>query len=150
MATVEKVNAKTGERMIVERELPPDLPPTLDELLAYAAERRWLAETGGVVVAGIHVATDDRSQRKISELRRRAELGEIRTPFGFKADNGWMDLDLPSIVTVDRVVATHVQACYVTERTLVEGITADKPTITTKEEIDAAFAALALVPRSPR
>jgi hypothetical protein len=43
--------------------------PTKDELIAYAADVRWRKEVGGIVVAGVPVATDDRSKQMIIGAR---------------------------------------------------------------------------------
>lgn len=123
-------------RLIEVADPEPD-PPTVGELKAYAAAKRWAVETGGIVLpGGVQVTTDDASQRKIAELRRRAEAAEITLPFGFKAASGWVDLDLATIQAVDIAVAAHVQASYATERSVSTAI--DAGTITTLAAVDAA------------
>lgn len=114
------------------------IPPTNDRLKAYAADRRWRKETGGVALPnGVVVKTDAASQRKVAELRSRSANGEIALPFGFKAANGWIDVDLPTIEAIDRAIAAHVAACYAIERQVdgeIEG-----GVVTTTAQIDAAF-----------
>lgn len=117
---------------------PPSSVAPAADLKAYAAARRWAKESGGIVLNGAEIATDDTAQRKISELRRRAEAGEIPLPFGFKAVSGWIDADLATIVAIDQAVAAHVQAGYAKNREVDAAIAAG--TITTFAEVDAAFA----------
>jgi hypothetical protein len=115
------------------------VPPTKAQLKAYAADRRWRKETGGVTLpSGVIVRTDDAAQRKVAELRRRAEAGEIMLPFGFKAAAGWIDVGLPAIAAIDQAIAAHVAGCYALERQIAGGI--DAGTIATTMQIDAAFA----------
>ncbi|MDU8502973.1 hypothetical protein RYB01_27840, partial [Pseudomonas syringae] len=42
-------------------------------LLVYAADKRWRVETGGIVVGGMSVATDDRSKLMITGARVKAD-----------------------------------------------------------------------------
>jgi hypothetical protein len=114
--------------------------PTIELLKACAAHKRWLTENGGFTLSGITIRTDESAQRKISELRRRVDAGEIATPFEFKAANGWFALDAATITAVDRAIAAHVQACYATNKQVDDAIAAE--TITHYDEIDAAFAAI--------
>ncbi|MCX5496423.1 hypothetical protein OSH11_17080, partial [Kaistia dalseonensis] len=44
----------------------PAGPPTKAELMAYAADKRWRVETGGIVVDGAVIRTDDKSQSRVS------------------------------------------------------------------------------------
>lgn len=115
------------------------IPPTKAQLKAYAADRRWRKETGGVALPnGVVVKTDDAAQRKVAELRRRATAGEIPLPFGFKTATGWIDADLPAIAAIDQAIAAHVAACYALERQIDGEIEAGA--ITATAQIDAAFA----------
>lgn len=115
------------------------VPPTKAQLKAYAADRRWRKETGGVTLPNdVVVKTDDAAQRKVAELRRRAADGEIALPFGFKAETGWIDADLPVIEAIDQAIAAHVAACYALERQIDGDIEAGA--VTTTAQIDAAFA----------
>lgn len=77
---------------------------------------RWEKEIGGTTIGGVHVSTDDVSQRKISELRTRAEYGEISLPFDFSSNSGWIAMDLAMIQGVDLGVASFVQNCYRAQR----------------------------------
>ena len=115
------------------------VPPTKAQLKAYAADRRWRKETGGVALPnGVVLRTDDAAQRKVAELRRRADAGEIALPFGFKTETGWIDVDLPAIEAIDQAIAAHVAACYAIERQIDGEI--DAGAVTTTAQIGAAFA----------
>lgn len=103
-------------------------------LKEYAGNKRWQVETGGTLVGDVPVATDDAAQRKISELRRRAEASEISLPFEFKSQNGWISLGLAAIQGVDQAVSAHVQASYATEKAVSDAI--DAGTVTTTADID--------------
>ncbi len=107
-------------------------------LRAYAAGCRWNKEQGGIAVGGVSIATDDASQRKIAELRRRVAAQEVAVPFGFKAQSGWVDVDEPTIIAIDQAVAAHVAACYALEREVDADI--DAGTLTTEAAVAAAFA----------
>jgi hypothetical protein len=108
-------------------------------LKEYAAQKRWAVETGGVVVNGVRVVTDDAAQRKISELSRRVDGGKIALPFDFKSQSGWVKLNKAAINSIDEAVAKHVQACYAIEKAVSEEI--DAGTISTFEQIDIKFSA---------
>lgn len=49
-------------------------PPTQDELVAYASNARYAKEIGGIVVADVPVATDDRSKQMILGARVAADV----------------------------------------------------------------------------
>lgn len=135
----ERDSALLGYRTRAQRDLADAVPPTKAQLKSYAADRRWRKETGGVTLpSGVIVRTDDAAQRKVAELRRRAKAGEIPLPFGFKAETGWIDADLPAIEAIDQAIAAHVAGCYALERQIDGDIEAGA--VTTTAQIDAAFA----------
>lgn len=99
-------------RKPVDRPLPQAVTTALELL----ATHRYAREIGGIVIDGIPIDTSESSQRKISELRRRMESGELLAPFEFKAKDGWHDIGLAGIVAIDKAVADHVQQVYKAER----------------------------------
>lgn len=122
--------------------LPPD-PPSEAELKAalraYAADRRWQLEQGGAVWSGWPIHTDDRSQGKyLSELQA-ISLG-VRVdndPWKF-ADGEFRPVsnaDFPQLAIAAR---EHVRTVFGIEAGVLAEIEAG--TITTRPEIDAAFA----------
>lgn len=107
-------------------------------LKGYAASKRWDREQGGLMLGDIRVATDTTSMFKIRELKDNVAAGLIAVPFGFKAENGWADVDAPTIAAVYEAMVAHVQDCYTRERTVCQGI--DAGDVRTTAAIDAAFA----------
>jgi hypothetical protein len=118
-----------------------DIVPVGSNVLKdFAADQRYSTEIGGITVGNVRITTDEVSQRKISELRRRTTSGEISVPFGFKSAQGWVDLSVDQITAIDQAIAQHIESCYAVERTVSDSI--DASTITTFKQISDAFAAL--------
>lgn len=105
--------------VIVEKAAPP--PPTLVDLkarlLARLAERRWQAETGGITLNGMTVATDDRSKLLLFAAAERARMDANFTT-NWKTENGWVPLDSTTILAVHTAVFSHVSACFAREQEL--------------------------------
>lgn len=108
-------------------------------LVAYAADLRWKLEQAGAVWNGWPIHTDDRSQGKyLSELQA-ISLG-VRLdndPWKF-ADSEFRPVsnaDFPQLATAAR---EHVRTVFGIEAGVLAAI--DGGTITTRAEIDAAFA----------
>lgn len=104
-------------------------------LVSYAAQKRWQVETGGIVVGGVSVATDDRSKVMIIGARVKADADpnfttEWKTPAGFQTINA------ATIIAISDAVLAHVDACFAVEAIVLAEIAAG--TITTTNEIDAA------------
>ncbi len=106
------------------------------QLKQQAAAMRWGREISGVDFIGLRIATDESSQRKIAELRRQAELGEVKLPFLFKSTSGWVPMDLAAIQAVYTAIATHIQECYVWEKATSDKIDAGE--ITTFEQLNTS------------
>ncbi|MGB3044204.1 MAG: DUF4376 domain-containing protein [Xanthobacteraceae bacterium] len=117
---------------------PPPPPPTVDELSAYAADARWRKEIGGVAVAGVPVATDDRSKQMIIGARIAADSDPGWTSQWVGADGSIYPLDAAAVIAISNAVQAHVNACFATYASVKTEI--DAGTITTMQEIDAAFA----------
>lgn len=105
--------------------LPARPPATLEslkaELRAAATEQRWLHETGGIEVAGIHVATALDDQNRIATVLTAGQLGDI-SDVDFKAASGWVRLSLAQIQAIAGAITAHVQACFSAERAHHEAI----------------------------
>ncbi len=100
--------------------------------LAEIADKRWRAETSGITVAGVEIATDRENQA----LLMGAVLAAQDNPeyvINWKAKNGWVVLDAATILAVADAVRTHVQACFDREKLLQEQIEA----ATTVAELEA-------------
>lgn len=114
-------------------------PVTVEELVAYAADRRWQAEQAGTVWNDWPIHTDDRSQGKyLSELQAIALNVRVDgDPWKF-ADGVFRPLsnvDFPQLAIAAR---EHARTVFGIEWMVLAEIEAG--TITTKAEIDAAFA----------
>lgn len=106
-------------------------------LAAYARDRRWQVEVGGITIAGAPVATDDRSKMMIIGARMAAEAAPSWTTIWQGADGGAYPLDAAAMIAISDAVQAHVNGTFAT----LAGILADIDTgdITTRDEIDTAF-----------
>lgn len=107
-------------------------------LSTYAADARWRREVGGIAVAGVPVATDDRSKQMIIGARVAADADADWTTQWVGADGNIYPIDAAAIVAISDAVQAHVNACFATFANVKAEI--DAGTITTRTEIDAAFA----------
>ena len=103
-------------------------PIPLDDIKAAckaaATDLRWQKETGGILIAGIPVATDDRSKTLILGKRAQAQSDPAMT-FRWKAASGeWVELTGVQIIAIADAVADHVQACFDREGDLHDAIDA--------------------------
>lgn len=115
----------------------PYVPPPVD-LAAYAAAARWAKETGGIAVAGVPVATDDRSKLMIIGARVAASANPSWSTIWQGADGNTYPIDVTAMIAISDAVAAHVAACFAAFSTVLAGIKAG--TVTTTAQIDAAFA----------
>lgn len=129
-------------------QFPSDLSPPISSvdmvaarkgaLLEYATQRRWQIETGGIVVSGTSIATDDRSKLLIAGARIKADANSEFTTKWKTSTGVRVLIDAATIIAISEAVLAHVDACFEIEDTVCAGIEAG--TITTREQIDAAFA----------
>ena len=117
---------------------PPPAPPGKSRLTSYAAAKRYTVETGGIVVNGVKVATDDRSKTMIIGAALKADKDPAFTTSWVAADGSVHALDAAAIEAISDAVAMHVDAAFSTYATVADAIAADPPTITSLAEIDAA------------
>jgi hypothetical protein len=113
-------------------------PVTQAELIAYAAARRWAAETAGIGVPGIgSVPTDERTRGVLTGAYAKAqanpayEITDWKTP----VPGVYATLTAAQIVALADAVEAHVQACFSANKAVDQAILAG--TITTKAEIDS-------------
>lgn len=108
-------------------------------LLAYAARCRYDIEIGGIQIAGVPVATDDRSKLMITGARLAATADPSFTTQWLGTDGNVYDLNAPEILGISDAVSLHVANCF---RIYAEVATAiGSGAIKTPAQIDAAFAA---------
>lgn len=113
---------------------PTNLAALKVERKAALAERRWQAETGGTVVAGIPVHTDVRSQSVITGASVAAMLDENYS-VQWKTSTGFVTLNREMVIGLATGVRHHIQSCFDREAALVAEIDA-ATTITALAEID--------------
>lgn len=117
------------------------------DLLLYASTRRWLAEISGTTVSGIPLNTQDRDQAKVSQLKQAFDAGVIAggTVSFSDATGNIQTVNAATATALYAAIVAFVQSTYTTYANLFAGINAK--TITTRKQIDAAYAAIA--PNSP-
>ncbi|MBB5700687.1 hypothetical protein FHS76_000530 [Ochrobactrum daejeonense] len=111
----------------------------LGALRDYAANKRWLKETGGIEINGLTVATDDRSKTMISGARVAAQNDPNFTTQWKGADGSFVTIDAAAVIGISDAMLAYVSNCFATEAQVLAGVEAGA--ITTVEQIDAAFAA---------
>lgn len=104
-------------------------------LFAYAADKRWRVETGGITVNGVTIDTSRDSQAMITGAYAYSQA-HPEGPIKFKAASGWVTLDAATMAAIATAVGAHVQASFSVEEAIDAAITAG--TITSFAEIDAA------------
>ena len=109
------------------------------DLVAYAAARKYGKETGGIVVDGMAVATDDRSKMMLLGARVAAQNDAEFSTAWKMADGTWQTVSAAAIIAISDAVLAHVDGCFQTEKSVDAAIEAG--TVTTTAEIDALFAA---------
>lgn len=109
------------------------------DLASYAADRRWRKEVGGFTFNGVIYPTDRDTQSKMASAFLLASADSTST-FKWKLNDGTFTptLDATTMQGVAKAIGEFVNGCFTTEETVVAGITGG--TITTKAQIDAAFA----------
>ncbi len=138
-----------GEGVVV---LPYAGPATVDDLLgrpapapdllAYAKARRYQTETGGVTIAGVPFATDDRSKLMLMGARAAAQADATFKTAWVAADGSMHQLAAADVLAVSNGVLAHVGACFAAFAGVAAGLGATPPTVTTMAEVDQAFAAV--------
>lgn len=108
-----------------------------DDLVAYASSARYRKEVGGIVVADVPVATDDRSKQMILGARVAADADPDFATLWVGADGNIYPITAAAMVMISNAVMAHVAACFATFATVKAQI--DAGTITTAAQIDAAF-----------
>lgn len=87
------------------------------------AQHRWQVESGGTEINGMSIKTDEASQSKIANTLTSLQRGTIST-VDFKAESGWVQVDLTAIEAISDAVILHVQKCYSVERVVHEKLDA--------------------------
>lgn len=111
-----------------------------NNLLAYAASKRYAVEVGGIAVSGVPISTDDRSKQMIMGARIAADSDSSFTTDWVGDDGNIYPLVAAQVIGISNAVLAHVQTCFATFATVRAAITAG--TITTNAQVDTAFAAI--------
>jgi hypothetical protein len=122
MSTEQIMDCETGEvTTIVLDQL--SLPARREQLAQAVRARRWQAETGGILVGGAPIRTDDGSQAKIGGAVALFDNDPTLAAIDWEAQPGvWVTLDEQTMRAIGVAVGRHVQACFSRARTLIEAI----------------------------
>ncbi|MGV1752789.1 DUF4376 domain-containing protein [Agrobacterium sp. CG674] len=138
MPEIMNVDLSTGET-VVEAYVPVQIPLTKADLVTYAADARWRAETGGFELGGMSIASDDRSKTMILGARVKAE-GDAAFTTRWKGPDGvFATIDAATIKLISDAVLQHVADCFSAEDTVITGIYAGE--VTTTQQVDSLIAA---------
>ncbi|HRO00334.1 MAG TPA: DUF4376 domain-containing protein [Nitrobacter sp.] len=107
------------------------------DLKAYAADKRWQKEVGGITVNGVPIATDDRSKQMIMGARMAAEADSNFTTPWVANDGNVHTLTAAEVIAISNAVLAHVAACFATFATVAAKI--DSEEIAGAAQVDAAF-----------
>lgn len=106
----------------------------------YTASKRWQKEQAGITLAsGMPIRTDDRSQAKITGTYTAVKVKPTATTPWHAADGTVHQLDAAQIEQMNVELLTHINNCFSVSADVLAEI--DAGTITTRDQIDAAFAA---------
>lgn len=107
-------------------------PPPVD-LRAYAAEKRWRVEVGGVPFGGLRLPSDDRAKTLI--MGAAGAMSDTATA-PFVVGSSVVTLTGAQFKAAHQAIVAHVQACFATQVAVLAAI--DAGTIATTAQIDAA------------
>ena len=116
---------------------PEPAPPAEAELIAHAANLRWRSEVAGIVVAGVSVATDDRSKTMILGARMAALADPGWNTIWHGAGGQTYPLDAAVIIAISDAVQVHINAGFSRFAALRSAILAGEAR--TFEEVDALW-----------
>lgn len=87
------------------------------------AQRRWEAETAGITLNGLAVATDDRAKLLINGAALEATIDPDYV-MQWKTGGGFVRLTGAQVIGIARAVRGHTQACFDREAELLEALEA--------------------------
>lgn len=106
-------------------------------LIAYAEQKRWEKETGGIVVNGISIATDDRGKQMLLGARVAAITDAQFTTSWVAQDGSIHEVDFAIITALSNAVLLHVRECFATYADVKAAI--EDGSIDSTGQIDQAF-----------
>jgi hypothetical protein len=110
-------------------------------LAAYSADVRFQTETAPLMVGAMLLAMDRLSQERLATIVGSFVVLKGKTSVDYKAMNGFFAVNETLAKDMHAAVQVHIQTCFTREKNVLAAITAG--TITTKTQIDAAFADMA-------
>jgi hypothetical protein len=110
----------------------------------YTADARYRKEIGGITVSGVALRTDRMSQSQRDAAHTYLALATAGTTISWKnADDSFASLNSTQLAAQMQGTASFVQDCFTCEHTTLTSITGG--TITTRAQVDNAFAAISTV-----
>jgi len=109
-------------------------PPTIPNLISYAANKRYTLETGGITINGVSVDTSRDSQAMINGAYIYITTSGAPS-IAYKSDSGWITMDAATIKAIALAIGQHVQNCFLSEQAIDIAINAG--TITTFVQIES-------------
>ena len=109
-----------------------------DQLKAYARDRRWRKEQGGLTLSsGMPILTDDRAQAKVNGVMAAAARNAGFATKWHAADGSVHDMTAAQCIAMSDELQAHIDGCFAISAEVVNQI--DAGAITTRDQIDAAF-----------
>lgn len=91
-------------------------------LAEIVADKRWAKEIGGIQWGGHAIHTDRESQSKIIAAYVASRDGVRSEPSQWKTQGGFVTITNADVIDLALAVQAHIQACYDSEKTMVEQI----------------------------
>ncbi|MBO9424696.1 DUF4376 domain-containing protein [Labrenzia sp. R4_1] len=88
-------------------------------------ELRKAAESSGITVAGLPVPTDDKTRDRVDQIVNAYADGDITGTVDFELPSGdFVELNAVQMQAIKAAGAQHIQACFSSQKTLVQAINA--------------------------
>ncbi len=128
----------TSQQILTFQSFPQDLK-------MYASTARWHKEianatSGFIIVSGVPIDMSEANRALLLGLARAADRNINGGTFSFTDNGVGITLTAAQGIALVDVVMSYIQTCRTAEKTMLDGINAK--TITTRTQIDAAFAAI--------
>tara|TARA_B100000686_G_scaffold353795_1_gene460854 strand:- start:3751 stop:4158 length:408 start_codon:yes stop_codon:yes gene_type:complete len=111
--------------------------PTTDELELALRTYKTQVEEGGFDFNGIHIPTDEKTERRIFDRRPKAEADPAYTIPDWTTDGGETSVTLTAemIIAISNAFDSHIQKCF----TALTGVRAELEQLDSEEDIKNAF-----------
>jgi len=126
---------------LAEIDALPEPALTAAQLGAYAKAKRDETEAAGITVNGVAIASDTDSQNRVNNAYNGMIVSGVAS-IPFKSGSGFVTLTLEQVKSIGVALFAHTQACFSAEDRVDDALSATPPTITTRAEVDAVFAAV--------